>query len=395
MREFSVTLAIFLLMLFIAGCEANSSETSSVKAPNTEIPPPVQDDIDDFGAVQPVALYDYITLGEDESINILDIEDNHILFAINDMTPLLDDELTTSQTTSIVVYDIANRQIITSEDLEAEAVYVYHGQLIGMDFVYSAADADQNFTGKNGYVRRCGEFSWEYPLADVVGDGEMVPMPYVFPSGSVAFIDVSGLFYESSDDTKVPETLSKRMQILLITPDGSENIIFSPEADRFMAYTQLLPYGDRCMFRLETDNGFEIYSLDENGADLLFTIGECRAIYPWWVEVDGAFLLLVGYGDDEAGITSISNVLTTENETKVLGDEYARLTADQNGNILAVDMSWNRFVLRIEGEELEATQIDLPELPGEFYYDKSCDKMYVHLSNAQVGDVGLYEIILH
>ena len=148
------------------------------------------------------------------------------------------------------------------------------------------------------------------------------------------------------------------------------------------------------MFRMQSERGFEIYALDENGTELLFTIDDCRAVYPWWVEAEDGFLFLIGYGDDQAGITSINNVLISEGGATVMDDgrQYSRLTSDQKGNIMATDLSWQRFVLRIEGERMTAARIDLPKLPGEFYYDEAAGKMYVHLNDPKLGDVGLYEV---
>lgn len=401
MRKIFMALVLFLLTLSLAGCEPSPGKASG-PGPESEPPSqtagtesePVGTEPDTEPTVQTVAFYEHISLADGESVDVLDIDDGRVLFAVCAESGTENNDFGNEKTTALAIYDTKSGQVTPAADLTDELVYVYHGRLIGDDFVYSAASVEQSFTDKDGYVRRCGGSSWEYQLSGLTGDGEMVPMPFVFPSGAVAFIDAGGLYDEANNDGKLAATWSSRMKAVLISPDGTEKTLFEPEDEKFLAYTHLLPYQDKCMFRMQSERGFEIYALDENGTELLLTIDDCRAVYPWWVEAEDGFLFLIGYGDDQAGITSINNVLISEGGATVMDDgrQYSRLTSDQKGSIMATDLSWRRFVLRIEGERMTATRIDLPKLPGEFYYDEAAGKMYVHLNDPKLGDVGLYEV---
>ena len=187
----------------------------------------------------------------------------------------------------------------------------------------------------------------------------------------------------------------EHMKVVIVAPDGSSRVLFTPETDSFMAYSLLIPHKGGFMFRLKTDNGFEFYFGTQDSVEHLITINSCRTIFPWYIlDDEGRFLFLFGYGNDEEGITSLESVLMTDQGMVLSTDKtpYLRLTADDKGNIAAVDSFWNQYVLQIQNASINATRIDLPAESTEFYYD-GIGTLYVHLDSPTSKDKGLYKIL--
>lgn len=391
--------ATMLIVLLLAGCGSNQDAESS-KAPqisnpsqSSEVSPSAE--AKDLISVQEVPLYERITTAEDEEIVILDISGSRMLLAVN--------RKQMDSTRRIAVYDMLSTEITSQIVVEDRSVL--YGKLIGDDFVYAGLnaiagldrpeDAEEWFAYENSFVSRVGTHSWDCTLSNTIFDGEIAPMPYVLPSGDVVVIDCGEVYYKTVNNEPRPRTLIEHMQVISIDPDGIQKTIFSSdslspsESQLLMACSILTPYDDGYIFRLKIDKKFKFYAGDENGVKEIMTVDGCRAIYPWWITERGNFLLTMGYGDDENGITSIKTALTTKDYTILDESEtgYFRLTSDQNGHIAAIDQFWNSFILQISDGTISAVKIDLPAKPIEFYCNGN-GVLYAFLD-----DIGLFEIL--
>jgi hypothetical protein len=393
-------LMVVLIAFLLVGCspnqDAQNDETPRISDPVQSLEVSSTTETERLISVQEVPLYEHITIAEDEEIKILDISGSRVLFAVNGKG--------ISNTRTLAVYDMQSTEITSR--IAVENRLVFYGKLIGDDFIYTGlnsdgqerpVDADQWLSYESSFISRVGTHSWDLTLSNTNPNSQIVPMPFVFQSGDVVVIDCGAVYYKTVNDEPIPRTLIEHMQVISITPDGTQKTIFSSdvlspsESQLLMADSRLMPYRDGYTFVVEIDQKFRFYAGDENGVKEIMTVSGCRAIYPWWIVEKDRFLLTMGYGDNEKGITSIETALTTKEYAILDKSEvgYFRLTSDQDGHIAAVDQSWRSYILQISDETISAVKVSLSANPTEFYFNGD-GELYAFQDN-----IGLFKILTH
>lgn len=383
MRWFSAVLAL----LFLSGCAGTAPQTGDETVPMeitqlTEVDPiPVRE----------LPLYEDIPLEENEIITILDIGESGILLTVS-----LDDlEQGWYRTSRLLLYEPEQRLVTELESFaDGEEIMIASGCLVDDGYVYAMLHCELRLIEQNGVtdavgegvIRRRGDAAWEIPFSsDCPNDLEGLPMLLALPDGDVVFALCGG----QPDDPAG----GGNYRVTVVSLEGEKRVVFAPEDVEPAAYsTMLIPDGGGYLFRVRTEDGHCFYRGDGDGAERVTAV-DCRAIYPWWVTMDGQLLFTAGYQDDE-GMNYEKNVLLTEEGALIQleGLRLTRFTVGGSGRIAAVDTGWQPYLLAAGEGTLEAVRIDLPAVPTDFYRGDD-GRLYVHQDTPRMGPVGLYEIL--
>lgn len=382
LRSFAVLLAAMLL----SGCAGTPSQTEDDPIPQ-EIA--LLTDTDPI-PVRELPLYEDVPLEEDEIITILDIGERGILLTVS-----LDDlEQGWYRTGSLLLYDPEQRLVTELESFADEEIMIASGCFVDGDYAYALLECDlrpveegtADMVGE-GVIRRRGEHPWEIHFcSDCPNDLEGLPMLLALSDGSVAFALCGG----QPDD---PEEGGGNYRVAVVSPQGEKRVVFAPEdAEPASYHTMLVPCEDGYLFRVSTQEGHCFYKGSGDGAALLSKV-ECRAIYPWWVPVEGGVLFTAGYRDEE-GKNYEKNALLTEDKTVVPleGLRLTRFALGGSGRIAATDLHWQPYLLYADDGGLEAVRIDLPAHPTDLYCGDD-GRLYAYQDSPRAGPVGLYEIL--